>query len=285
MTIEASEPSLDYDYAMSTHKSLGYYGPGYDSPRAYEVTTRYVIVSSPRTGSNYVCARLNNFRDSLGLPMEYIHRDALAEIGARSLGKDGGPTVGPPTQVDVGDYMKALERRRTTADGYFGLKLQPAQLLSMTGGNVDQAATFLRKFDKLVVMLRKDKLAQAISGAIAQSTGQWFNFGEELVVAKERVVTLFPLIAKHLGAYLAEEALVKAVAARLADKPSLVVYHENLMEDPEALTRQIVTFLAPGLTALPPEDAKMPLTERPSGPASARIRADFLAYITDSPPA
>lgn len=270
---------------MATHKTLGYYGPGYDSPQPFAVASRYVIFSSPRTGSNYICARLSNFRDALGIPMEYIHADALAEIGARALGGSGGPTTEPLTQVDIGAYLRALERHRTTADGWFGLKLQPGQLFGMTGGNVDQAAAFLRKFDKIVVMLRKDKLAQAISGAIAHDTGRWFNFGEEVVVGRQRASDLFPLIAKLLGRNLTEDALVNAVVARLADRPTLVVHYESLLEDREAVTRQVVAFLNPGLASLPPEDAKVPVTERPSGQAAAQLRAEFLAHITNSPPA
>ena len=269
---------------MTTHKSLGYYGPDYDSPQAFAVASRYVIFSSPRTGSNYLCARLSNFRDALGIPMEYIHADALAEIGARTLGGSAGPAAGPPSQIDIGAYLKALERHRTTADGWFGLKLQPGQLFGMTGGNVDQAVSFLRKFDKVVVMLRKDKLAQAISGAIAHDTGRWFNFGEEAVVARPRATDLFPLIAKLLGRNLTEDSLVNAVIARLADRPPLVVHYESLLEDREAVTRQIVWFLKPGLVSLPPEDAKVPVTERPSGQAAAQLRAEFLAHITNSPP-
>jgi LPS sulfotransferase NodH len=134
-------------------------------------------------------------------------------------------------------------------------------------------------------MLRKDKVAQAVSGAIAQDTGRWFNFGEELVVPKEQVATLIPAIAKNLRSYLAEEALVRQILARLPDKPTLLLHYEGVLEDPDAVIRQVVAFLKPGLASLPPEDTKMPLTERPSGPTAARMRAEFLAYITNSPAA
>ena len=253
--IEAAVLLRDNQRAMSTHKTLGYYGPGFDAPQPVAVAMRYAMVSSPRTGSNYVCARIGNFRDALGIPMEYFHRDALAEFGARAQGGDEPPVAGSKRRIDLAAYMRDLERRRTTRDGCFGLKVQPVAAAGLVGGNVDAAVSFLRTFDRLIVMLRKDKLAQAVSGAIAQATGRWFNFGEEVGVSREQAAALFPEIAKHLRMYLTEEALVKAMIARLADKPTLVLHYESLLEDPEALTRQVVTFLAPGLASLPPEDA------------------------------
>ncbi len=271
--------------AMATHKTLGYYGPGYDSSHAYPVATRYLMFASQRTGSNYVCARLGNFRDALGIPMEYFHRDALAEFGAHVPGSGDASAVGSARRIDFAEYMKVLEHRRTTQDGCFGIKVQPAQLMTLVAENIDRAVAFLRTFDKLIIMLRKDKLAQAVSGAIAQATGRWFNFGEEVAVPHEEAAALFPEIAKRLRIYLMEEALATTLVGRLPGKPVLVLYYENLLADPEAVTRQVVTFLRPDLASLPPEDAKLPLTERPGGPTMARIRADFLAHITNSPAA
>ena len=165
---------------MPTHSSLGYFGPDFDSIQAYTVTMRYIILSSPRTGSNYVCARLANFRDTLGTPMEYFHPDAISEVMARaSVGKITA-AADPAPGINLTQYMETLMRLRSTPDGCFGLKVQPSQLSRLVGNNLGMAAEFLRRrFDKLIILLCKDKLSQAVSGVIAEATGRWFNFGEE----------------------------------------------------------------------------------------------------------
>jgi hypothetical protein len=265
----------------TTHKTLGYFSAAYDSPESYDVTTRYAILASPRTGSDYLCARLANFQDALGMPMEYLHPDAVAEISARA---PRPPDVVPGTEgnVAVGDYMEILESIRSTADGYFGLKAQPAQLLALAGGKLEQMAAFLREFDKLVFLYRRDKVAQAVSGAIAQMTGRWVNFGEEIELTGQQRTVLFPLIAERLAGYLKEDALVDAVAEALADHPSLVIEHESLIEAPDDAIQEVVSFLKFGQDVLPPEQDLVPVTARPAGDAAAQIRADFLAYIANA---
>ena len=265
----------------TTHKSLGYFGSAYDSPEAYEVTTRYAIFASPRTGSDYVCARLANFQDMLGIPMEYLHQDAVAEISARAP-QPPAVVAGTTGSVSVSEYMELLEGLRATPDGYFGLKAQPAQLLALAEGKFDQVVEFLREFDKLILMYRKDKVAQAVSGAIAQTTGRWVNFGEEIELTRQHGKMLFPLMAEFLAAFLKEDAFVTAVAEALADRPLLIVYHESLIDDPDAVVRRVVSFLKPGQDTLPPEHDLLPVTARPAGQTSAQFRADFLAHIANS---
>jgi LPS sulfotransferase NodH len=265
----------------TTHKSLGYFSAAYDSPEAHEVTTRYAVLASPRTGSDYICARLANFRGALGIPMEYLHADAVVEISTRA---DRPPDVVPGTEgtVAIGDYMQILEQLRATADGYFGLKAQPAQLLQLAGGKLDQVIDFLREFDKLVFLYRKDKVAQAVSGAVAQTTGRWVNFGEKPEISREHGKRLFPLMAEYLATYLKQDALVTAIAEALADHPSLVVHYESLIDEPDAVIQRVVSFLKPGQDTLPPEHDLVPVTARPAGDTSARFRADFLAHIANA---
>jgi hypothetical protein len=70
---------------MATYNSLGYFGAQLDSEIAAEPALSYAILSSPRTGSNYLCARLSNVKDRFGFPMEYLHADAIRLMGARLL--------------------------------------------------------------------------------------------------------------------------------------------------------------------------------------------------------
>ena len=63
---------------MTTHNWLDYFGARFDCGESVEPRYRYAIFSSQRTGSNYLCARLLNVKDCLGIPMEYLHADAVS---------------------------------------------------------------------------------------------------------------------------------------------------------------------------------------------------------------
>jgi LPS sulfotransferase NodH len=117
---------------MATNKSLGYFGARFDSETTAEPAFSYAILSSQRTGSNYLCARLSNIADRFGFPMEYLHADAIRLMGARLLPDVTG-------NISLDSYLRAVARVRTSRDGWFGTKVQPDQLLRPFGGNFENA--------------------------------------------------------------------------------------------------------------------------------------------------
>ncbi len=257
---------------MSTHKSLGYFGTSFDSTIVSEPKQRYAIYSSQRTGSNYLCSRLGNVDNQLGNPMEYLNDDAIQAFGPRLFPGDG-KIPGLKTYVD------AVARLRTSSDGWFGTKIQPGQLFAMTGGNLDRAIKFLQSFDRLIFMTRRDKLRQAISGAIAKASGEWLNFGKEPKLEGIETAKLFPLILKLQLQYIEEDNMIELLDERLSEKPRLHIVYEDILRDPNEVFQRVVSFLGADIHQLNEDKAKRLPTEPPPGALAGRIREAYLKNL------
>ncbi len=256
---------------MATHNSLGYFDPAFDSGAFVEPKFRYAIFSSQRTGSNYLCARLSNAKDRYGIPMEYLHPDAIRLMGARLF-----PGVAGAISLEC--YLDAVAKVRATADGWFGTKIQPDQLLPLVGGNLNSAIGFLGSFDRLILLTRRDKLGQAISGAIAYATGVWFNFGAEPMLDGVDLARFFPLISRLRVQYESEEKLIGAICGRLTSRPLLHICYEDILASSEDAFQRVVTFLDPESVAVVEEEISRPPTRKPPGALAEQIRAAYLAH-------
>jgi LPS sulfotransferase NodH len=174
--------------------------------------------------------------------------------------------------------MRALERARTTEDGTFGVKVQPAQLLALTGRQEKDVLRFFKRFDRIVLMSRRDKLAQAISGAIAQATGKWFNDSTGAEINKASMAKLFPLIARNMARYIDEERMILDLGKKLG-KPLLRIEYEEIEQDGEAAFMNLVDFLSGGEELALDEDKSLAVPEKSSGDLAATIREGFLEFI------
>src|SRR5688572_15230978 len=144
--------------------------PEYDQLPFRDPSWTYLILSPQCTGGNYLCRRLCDVRGRFGMPCEYLDPAAARMLAPRLL-----PGT-PPENIPFARYMQAVQRARTSADGSFGIKVQPAQLAAFAPG--DRALfDFAASFERIVVLTRRDKLGQAISGTIAQLAGAWFKDG------------------------------------------------------------------------------------------------------------
>jgi trehalose 2-sulfotransferase len=117
-----------------------------------------LIAMLPRTGSTALCSLLEA-TGVLGIPREYLNPRGPLKPWARRLAAS-----------DLGEYLEALRREQSTANGVFALKtlyedLEPlldrAPVAELLG-----TATF-------VYLTRDDLVAQAISNYIAESSGVW----------------------------------------------------------------------------------------------------------------
>jgi len=262
---------------MTTYKKMGYFDAKFDAKEPCSTSFRYIIFSSQRTGSNYLCSRLGNLKDVYGIPMEYLHLNAIEAFHKRLV--HGLPPSGKLKQTNLLDYMQLVERVRTTPDCCFGIKVQPLQLLSITGNTRSSVVNFLNRFDRLIFMTRRDKLAQAVSGAIAHYTNTWLNFNEEPALDIADIPSLFPGIAKRLSRSIQEEGLILSVARKLADKPSVHIYYEDIQRDPDAVFHAITAFLGARDMVSPSGDALLRTTKKSTGLLAEKVRNAFMEYI------
>lgn len=234
---------------------------------------RYAVFSSQRTGSNYLCRRLCNLTGRLGLPAEYLNPRAIKMMSARLL-----PEAAIGSQVPLGRYLAALMQARTTEDGAFGIKVQPAQLMALVGRQPKAMLDFFQGFDRIVLLTRQDKLGQAVSNAIAAQTGQWFGDGQEPSLDAAQRAALFPAVASHLARYIEEERLILDLG-RAVQKPVLRIDYASIEHNGPAAFAELTDFLLPDGGSTLTEIEELPVPRKSSGGVAALLRAEFLRFV------
>ena len=146
----------------------------WDHPDGAGLRARYAIFSAQRTGSEWLCDYLRQC--AIGVPFEYFNHVFMLRIGAR-LG-----CALPGSRIDLERYVALLEPLRAR-HGIFGTKLQPDQLRTISAGDGARAAAFLRRFDKVILLRRRDTLLQAISLARAHLTHQWQLYRDDAAIS------------------------------------------------------------------------------------------------------
>lgn len=123
------------------------------------LSTRTLLIAMlPRTGSTALCSLLEA-TGVLGIPREYLNPRGPLRPWARRL-----------SASDLGEYLEALRRQQSTANGVFALKTLYEDLEPL----LDRAPVAeLLGTSTFVYLIREDRVAQAISNYIAESSGVW----------------------------------------------------------------------------------------------------------------
>ena len=136
----------------------------------------YVIASTPRSGSNLLQRALWR-TGRAGAPEAYL-AEAYVEDYATRWPDILNACGEMQHEVDLFRYRLELFRHRTTPNGVFGIKLYGSHLDSLMTGGVLLEDLFSNA--KYLWMRRRDRLAQAVSYALAEQTGIWILDGEWL---------------------------------------------------------------------------------------------------------
>lgn len=128
------------------------------------VRRRYAILCSPRSGSTLLSRALYKSQVA-GDPLEYLNKHLLAQ--ARLRYED--PKMG------YSEFIRKAESSRTSMNGLFGIQLHYSQFVTAISSEAHDAnyVSFLKRFDKFLWVRRKDKIAQAVSFAIAKKSRAW----------------------------------------------------------------------------------------------------------------
>jgi LPS sulfotransferase NodH len=256
-----------------------FYAPRFDEAASPRTASRYIFFSSQRTGSTYLCRRLCNIKHRLGLPSEYLNPIAIGEFAPRLVAPGKAPA-----NMNLGDYLHGVERLRTTADGAFGIKVQPKQLLSRFPAGSDGVLKFLQGYERIVVLTRRDKLGQAVSGAIAEATGDWATGAKPPDMGDEELAKLCPDVAFKLNRYVQEELRMLAVASK-AGRPWLHIEYEEILSDPENTFDNLLKFLGePRGVAGVEEGDLVSVPKKSGGELARRLGKRFLDFITAAGP-
>jgi trehalose 2-sulfotransferase len=244
-----------------------------DFPRVDAARERFVIFSQQRSGSSWLSVKLTNL-GKFGFVHEYLNGRF-----ARHLMERLGIEREPGGRIPLQRYLRALEQVRTSSNGCFGIKVQPNQLQEHFGADRERAVELLAGLERIIVLTRDDKVAQAVSGAMSEAVGRWvYPRGQDHDLSNVRMEDLLRDAVTKLHRYTHEESTMAGLV-QAAGVPSIHLTYERLVAQTDAEMDRIVRFLghAGGLSSLPAIGRWEP--EPPPGKVGAEIRKRFLLYI------
>lgn len=188
----------------------------------------YIICSTPRCGSTLLCDLLTRSGD-LGVPHEYLNISSHGLELMSRLGIDlADPNLGQT-------YFNTLQRVRTTPNGIFGLKTHYHHLSILIDPPLFNEIFHQAKFSQII---RRNRIAQAVSFCIALQTQQW-----DSTKKKQNEPTYdATLIDECLSQILNQESEWTYFFQVNNIKPHKIHY-ENLLEDRKTVCKEFVDFV------------------------------------------
>ena len=238
--------------------------PERDFPAPVPVARRYAILASPRSGSNLLGRAL--FDTGLaGDPLEWLHPGMIAVERERT---------GRGADLRMDEFLRIMERRRTSPNGVFGMKLHYSQLLNACGKQdpAEAMTRYLRRMDRLVWIRRRDRIAQGVSLALARETKIWvaedprFQRDADAAVDPHACVAALAAVSWHDNGW---DTLLNA-----AGLEALEVWYEDLVARYEHEVRRVLDWLD-----LPDAPVPAPPIQRQGGEVNERLRREVLAYL------
>ncbi len=240
----AAPPYGSGDAHLMTKVWKEQFDPCLDFPEAAQPSTKYAICSTPRSGSHFLGQLLYGSR-KMGCPLEYFNRVNIVHWRERARA------------AGVSDLLQFLATIRTSPNGCFGLKAHFPHLQTLARHiPLDEFATAYAH----IQIVRRDLLAQAISFARAEQTGEWISRGPAsgLTAVYDR-----PLIRRCLIEIARQNASWEWFFHAYGVRP-LVVEYESLAADPPQFVRKVASFVGVDL----PADEPIP------GPRTSRQREE-----------
>lgn len=188
----------------------------------------YIICSTPRCGSTLLCDLLTQ-NGNLGVPHEYLNFSAH---GVELVNRYG---------IDITDpnlsraYLNTLKRVRTTPNGVFGLKAHYNQLSLLIDPPLLNEVFPQPKFAQII---RRNRIAQAISFSIAFQTQKWDSTKKKQNDPKYDA----KLIDRFLSQILNQETEWSAFFQFNEIKPH-IIHYEGLLEDGNLICKEFANFM------------------------------------------
>lgn len=201
-----------------------------------------------------------------GDPQEYFNPPIIA-LASEQSGKK---------ELQLGEYLKLMESRRTSPNGVFGMKLHYSQMLNIlkTPKPNDTALKLLKSFNKLIWIRRRNRLMQGISQAIGQQTQVWSS--EDSRHADVGPIDVHPFACLNATKQIAGEDFGWERLIKAANLTVHTVWYEDLVDDYEKESRKVLQYL--GLSALVDTIPEQPLKKQ-GGEQNLRIHEELLQYL------
>ena len=196
---------------------------------------KYIILSNPRTGSTMVSSAL--YATNLaGAPFEYFHRELLNACNKPET---------RPNELNL--YLDGIIRRRTSPNGYFGMKMHFVQFDYLFGRNsalMSIGLKFLSEFDKRILIYRRDKILQGISGLLAKENQAWSSTdgSKTSLLGRAPKPNDVVEISEYVRTFVAWDQAWRELISRIGGS-SLEVAYEDLCKNPDDEFNRIFEYL------------------------------------------
>jgi len=218
-----------------------------DLPPA-KVTLTYLILSLPRTGSTMLGSALES-TGMAGVPLEYFNPQHLRQLPQ------------PMNLAVLLNYYRDIVSRRTTPNGVFGMKLHHKQFASlfMDAGEITLGGQkFLKSFDRIISITRRDKVAQALSQITAFRKQNWNSTQKEDAGTQNYEFSRgdIPAILDSIREAVVGEMFWENLCGRLGLNPLKIVY-EDMCENPDVEFGRVLAHLGITCDSIAPQTVKM----------------------------
>ena len=221
--------------AAATERPItSWFDPRLDFAAATPLRKSYIVASSYRCGSTFLCSELWK-SGLLGAPTEYLNID-------RGNAAIPSPTEPGRLMVRFGakspeDYFRKLVEHRTGKNGIFGMKahfhhFEPALAWCPTMLEILAPVTF-------IYINRRDKVAQAVSMAKAMQTNAWISFDQ----ATGKNVRYDADFIAHCMNEVEQQRIGWWRWFEANAVTPFVVTYEDMLADKDAVVRSIVELL------------------------------------------
>ncbi len=195
--------------------------------------TSYAILTPPRSGSTFLCDLLLS-TGIAGYPSEHLRDAAL--------------TLSRNCNFDYIRLLHNLMQYQTTDNGVFGTKFISHFLLDFKQTKFDFAQIF-NSIDKYIFLVRRDKIAQAVSIVLAQRTEVWHirdSVKDATYQSKLQTVdideALLEDVEQKYEFIKRQEARMHQLLENYQIKP-LQVEYEEIVENAELQIERILKYL------------------------------------------
>lgn len=251
------------DVSSSDHRfEVDYISKGREASISKGIS--YAILSQPRTGSTLL-RELLRVR-GMGDPDEYLHTSRIDRFWPNLIGSD--------KPFDCHQYVRLLRQCQTQSSEHFGIKVHYSHLQAHLRDPI-AIKNFFVGFDKVIVLNRANKLAQAVSALKADQTGQWRDSAPE----SKMEPTFDPIfIAEGIRRFLFQDRQISRLNLGTSP-PALFISYEDLRDSLSVTWQKVQSFL--GVT---PDPLPTTIRVRPQRDAlSLEFEERFLKLIRGEP--
>jgi len=142
------------------HNYEAQFSPSHDFPHHDDPPRLSLILASTPRSRSHMLGHVLRETGAFGFPLEYLHPDEIREWQRRLATKTPHDTI------------REIQRRRTSVNGVFGVKIHYQHLLYF--GGLSSIESLLPN-PHYILLTRKDLLRQAVSHSIADQTGVFID--------------------------------------------------------------------------------------------------------------